>query len=87
MLERFFNYSFMKYVKISVKADNSHICDLEKGRKCCCTQERDTPLDGESGSRGWLSGDEGAWGWPRLGDATAEITASGGRWGWPPDTA
>ena len=40
VLERSFNYSFMTYVKISVKADNSHICDLEKGRKCYYTQER-----------------------------------------------
>lgn len=51
------------------------------------TLRRDTPLDGESGSRGWVSGNEGAWGWPRLGDAAAEITTSGGRWGWQPDMA
>ena len=45
--ERFFNYSFMKYVKISVKADDSHICDLEKGRNTTALG-RDTPSDGES---------------------------------------
>lgn len=39
-LERFFNHSFMKYVKIAVKAENSHICDLEKGWKYYYTQER-----------------------------------------------
>lgn len=64
-LERFFNHSFMKYVKISVKAENSHICDLEKGWKYYYTHERYS-------FRWWVWFERlGFWQWRSLGLAQA----------------